>query len=226
MNLVARALKISFKDAAGQNFDALDIDELTIGSGAAVVVTGPSGSGKSTLLHALAGLTDHLKGTVAWSDSDLLRLSNEGRAAWRRTNLGFVFQDFHLIPELSPVDNVVLPYSFNRYRIPAEARQRASMLLDKFEVPRSRRLTSQLSRGEQQRVSLARALIFDPPVILADEPTASLDEASAARIISDLFGLARQSGKTVIVASHDPRLIAEAGECIALAHGRMERGCR
>jgi putative ABC transport system ATP-binding protein len=135
--------------------------------------------------------------------------------------IGFVFQDFHLLPELTPLQNVLLPASFERFAMSRAMRERAKSLLDRFAVPQARRTTAVLSRGEQQRVALARALLFDPPVILADEPTASLDAASGATVIDILQQLSIKDGRTVIAVSHDHALIERFAMRFALEHGRM-----
>ena len=217
----ARALKVAFADAAGQRFTALDIGELCIPAGRFLAIIGPSGSGKSTLLYALAGLFETASGAVEWGGADLIAMKASARNAWRRATLGFVFQDFHLVPELSPIENVLMPARFDRFSAGLALKARAAELLDRFGVPASRRTAAQLSRGEQQRVAIARALLFDPPVILADEPTASLDAASATTVIDALASLAADGGKTVIAVSHDAALIARADTHLRLDHGRI-----
>lgn len=181
------------------------------------VLSGASGSGKSTLLYLLAGLLVPTRGSVMWGGTDLARLSEMARDRWRRRNAGFVFQDFHLIEELSPLKNVLLPATFSGFST-ARHRARAKMLLDRMDVP-DRPRVSLLSRGEQQRVALARALIFGPPVIFADEPTASLDAPNGARVAAMLADLAA-AGRTVIVASHDPAVLDLSARHIRLDHGR------
>ena len=219
LKLRAKALKIDFFDAAGARYTVLDLPRLDVKSGTALAITGASGSGKSTLLYALAGLIDALQGAVHWDNIELTKLSQSARGRWRRQNVGFVFQDFHLIPELSPIENVLTPIRFTRFAVDTEQKRRASDLLDRLAVPAARRLSSQLSRGEQQRVAIARALIFDPPIILADEPTASLDDKSAAGIALLLTDLATSSGKLALIVSHDERLISQCSQ-----HLRLERG--
>ena len=179
--------------------------------GKITAIAGPSGSGKSTLLYVLAGLQPPQAGRVLSDGADIYRLGEGRRDAWRRRTVGFVFQDFHLIPELSVVANVALPGTFGRSggrrRAPAE-------LLAELGVPTDRRSVAMLSRGEQQRVAIARALAFDPPVMLADEPTASLDGAAASEVRAILRRLA-EDGRTVVVVSHDEALLAEADDRFA-----------
>lgn len=214
--LAVRGLGVAVREAAGAR-DILALPELTLAPGDFLVLTGPSGSGKSTLLHALSGLVAPSRGTVAWGASDLAGLGEGARDAWRRRHAGFVFQDFHLIEELSPQDNVLVPAWFGG-RAGGALRARAAALLQRFQVPERPRATL-LSRGEQQRTALARALLMEPAVIFADEPTASLDAATGAAVIAALAGLARE-GRTVIAASHDPSLVAAATRRLALDQGR------
>jgi putative ABC transport system ATP-binding protein len=205
---------------------ALDIEHLAVPPGALLAVTGPSGSGKSTLLYAIAGLLRPRHGTVRWAEQDILVEAESVRDRWRRRSIGFVFQDFHLLPELTPLQNVLLPASFERWTIDRAVRTRAAALLDRFAVPQARRTTAALSRGEQQRLALARALLFDPPVILADEPTASLDAAAGAAVAETLGRLSTDEGRTVIAVTHDPMLISRCKINITLDHGRMHTAPR
>ena len=195
-------------------FSATAID---IAAGTFTVLTGPSGSGKTTLLYLLAGMLTATTGQVKWDDTDLSRLSGPARDRWRRQRAGFVFQDFHLIPELSPIENVLAPAWFSNISA-RPFRDRAAALLARFGVP-DRRRTAVLSRGEQQRVALARALLLEPAVIFADEPTASLDAAAAAEVTSALCALARDEGRSVIAASHDAALIGRADRRLSLQRG-------
>jgi putative ABC transport system ATP-binding protein len=214
-DLAVSGLDVQFLDR-DRAFTALSIRSLAVGAGRSVAVTGPSGCGKSSLLYVLAGLLRPTHGQVRWGDGDLYALGESRRDAWRRQTVGFVFQDFELLPELTPLENVLLPASFAFVSTPTAVRERARQLLDDFGVPARRGGTGFLSRGEQQRVALARALLFDPPVILADEPTASLDTASAERVITSLVRLGIEEGRTVITATHDPALIARMARRVAL----------
>jgi putative ABC transport system ATP-binding protein len=200
---------------------ALEIERLSVPSGSLLAVTGPSGSGKSTFLYAIGGLLRPRRGRILWDGLDLLAQAEPARDRWRRRTVGFVFQDFHLLPELTPLQNVLLPASFESFSARGAIRQRAIALLDRFAVPQARRSTAVLSRGEQQRVALARALLFDPPVILADEPTASLDAASGAIVIDLLAQMSATDGRSVIAISHDHELVERFSRKIALEHGRM-----
>jgi putative ABC transport system ATP-binding protein len=197
----------------------IDIAALDFQPATLTAIAGPSGSGKSTLLYLLAGLLAPTRGTIAWDDIDLAGAGEGRRDRWRRDNAGFIFQNFHLLEELSPLDNVLAPAWFaNPSARPW--RVRAAALLERFGVESEAKRTAFLSRGEQQRVAIARALLFDPRVVFADEPTASLDAGSGESVIVALHELAG-AGKTVIVATHDPELLARAGRIILLDHGRL-----
>lgn len=214
-------LVVSFPEAGGAGrFRALDLDSLSCHPGRLHVITGPSGSGKSTLLHVISGLADADRGSVHWGELDLSALPEAGRDAWRRRHVGLVFQTFHLIRELDARDNVLLPVWFGRWRAGAALIERAETLLSDLKLPAGRGPIGNLSRGEQQRVALARALIFDPPIILADEPTASLDLATGETVVSRLANMARHDGRTVIAVSHDPALIAAADIVITMERGQ------
>jgi putative ABC transport system ATP-binding protein len=213
-------VSVTFQDAMGKPFKALEIASLGFEPGHIVVISGASGSGKSTLLHVIAGLLPPAAGEVTWREKSISELTETRRDHWRRETIGYLFQDFQLIPEMTPLGNVALPGTFGRNRIP---KNRAALLLTQFGVPQSRSSTAMLSRGEQQRVAFARALYFDPPVILADEPTASLDQANAEIVIEHLSKLASQ-GKTVITASHDAALIAKAKSHVRLDRGLLKAG--
>lgn len=214
-------LVVSFLDASGSRFRALDIPGVTVEPGSFHVVTGPSGSGKSTLLYAIAGLGEVESGRISFGEVVITDLSEAGRDAWRRQHVGMVFQTFHLISELNAEDNVLLPAWFGSFRADEALKARAKNLLDGLGVPAGRGVVSRLSRGEQQRVALARALLFDPPIILADEPTASLDAEAGEMVIAMLARLAREEGRTVLAVSHDPAMIDEADRTIRLERGRL-----
>ena len=201
-----------------QDEPLVTLDSLDLTPGQVVVLTGPSGSGKTTLLYLLSGLLVPVGGRVSWDGTDLAVLREGARDQWRRQNAGFVFQDFHLIPQLSPLENVLIPAGFSAFSTRA-LRTRAQMLLTRFGVP-ARRRAALLSRGEQQRVALARALLGDPRVIFADEPTASLDAASGQVVAQALRDLAHREGRTVIIASHDPTVIEIADQGLRLSRGR------
>lgn len=216
--LLAEAVSLSFADSGGARFSVLDAVSFRPEPGNITTISGPSGSGKSTLLYVLAGLLPPDSGVVSLNGTNLYAMNERRRDAWRRANIGFIFQDFHLIDELSPLANATLPATFG----PAPGvRERATQVLKRLGVPAERTTIAQLSRGERQRVAVARALAFDPPVILADEPSASLDSASTADLVSILADLAAE-GRTVVVASHDPDIHAASQHVFVLQHGRLD----
>ena len=201
----------------------VEIDALAVGPGEAAALTGASGSGKTTLLYLLTGIEPVRQGSVRWGGVELAGLSEGARDRWRRERVGFVFQDFHLVPGLSIGGNVLLGCYFDRLRPSPEQAARARGLLDAFEVPTSGRRVTDLSRGEQQRVAIARALLRGPSVLVADEPTASLDAKAGARVIGLLLGAARETGATFLAVTHDPALVEAVGTVHRLERGRLAR---
>ncbi len=219
--LAGRAAGVSFSVPAGRRArqTIIDLDTLDLLPGMVTVLAGPSGSGKSTLLYLLSGLLTPDTGSIRWGDEDLASLSEGRRDHWRHRNAGFVFQNFHLIDELTPLENVLLPAWFSSVSANPH-RARAEQLLARFGVPQNREKAALLSRGEQQRVAIARALLFDPQVVFADEPTASLDGVAGQVVAESLRDLAARDGKTVIVASHDPIVQAVADRVVRIVHGK------
>jgi putative ABC transport system ATP-binding protein len=224
-NLEVQDLLVRYSSGFGA-VTALEIDHLSVPPGALLAVTGPSGSGKSTLLYAIAGLLRPERGDIFWDARNILAETESARDRWRRHSIGIVFQDFHLLPELTPLQNVLLPASFERLTTDRAIRARAGSLLERFAVPQGRRTTATLSRGEQQRAALARALLYDPPILLADEPTASLDAAAGLAVTRTLAELSTDEGRSVIVVTHDAVLISHCSTRIALEHGRLRLGQR
>lgn len=205
----------------GRSVRLLAVERLSCPAGAHVAVMGPSGSGKTTLLHALAGLLRPSRGRVVWGGEDIVGLSERARDVWRRRRVGLVFQDFHLVPELDVVGNVLLPIRFAGWRVPAPTRARADELIAAVGLAQPRQRVRFLSRGEQQRAAVARALLMQPSIILADEPTASLDTASAEIVTGLLCDLARQAGATLLVATHDHAFAGRLGTLWTLRGGRI-----
>ena len=188
--------------------------------GAALGIAGPSGAGKTSLLHALAGIERPAQGTVRWGDDALWAMPDAARDRWRRERLGLVFQDMRLLDGLSARDNVTLPMLFDHRRVPTALQDRAAALLDRLRVPN--RAVSVMSRGERQRVAIARALLRRPHVLLADEPTASLDAATASQVGGLLVAEAAAIGATLLIATHDPALLALLQERMHLRAGVLE----
>jgi ABC-type lipoprotein export system ATPase subunit len=197
---------------------AVDEVDLDVARGETVAIMGPSGCGKSTLLYLLGGLDRPSAGQIWLEGQELGRLSERGLARLRREAVGFVFQAFHLMDELTAVENVELP-ALLAGRSPRAARRRASELLDRVGLAdRARFLPTQLSGGQRQRVAVARALVADPAVVLADEPTGNLDSA-ATREVLRLFDQLHQAGQTLVIVTHDPRIAATADRMISMRDG-------
>lgn len=217
--LEARDLLIAYPGIGS----VLAVPSLSLPGGSATAIEGASGAGKSSLLHALAGIECPARGSVRWGGNELWALAAPARDRWRRERLGLVFQDMHLLDGLSALDNVLLPLLFDHVRPPAPLRDRAAALLDRLGVEAPGRRASVMSRGERQRVALARALLRNPSVLLADEPTASLDAPSAARVGELLLQAAAEAGATLLVATHDPALLARLPGRLRLHAGRLEQ---
>jgi putative ABC transport system ATP-binding protein len=197
----------------------LDDIDLAINAGESVAITGPSGSGKSTLLGLLAGLDAPTRGEVWLDGQSLFTLDEEGRAALRARAVGFVFQNFQLLPGLTALENVALPLELGGR---GDAMDRAAHWLGLVGLDaRRRHYPTQLSGGEQQRVALARAFAGDPRVLFADEPTGNLDARTGAQVIDLLFDLNRHAGTTLVLVTHDAMLAARCARQIALELGRL-----
>lgn len=214
-----------FADRTGGEIEALQSVSLQFAPARFYAIIGPSGSGKTTLLHIIAAILQPSGGTIRVGDLALDTMSEGKRDAWRRHNCGLIFQDFRLIDELGPLDNVLVPAWFTHLRTPAALRERAEALLAHFNVPVRSGPVAALSRGQQQRVAMARALLLEPGIVLADEPTASVDKANAELIIEELHRLARQ-GKTVICVSHDERVARRADQVFEIEDGQLLAGPR
>ena len=199
---------------------ALDGIDLEIHSGSFVGMMGPSGSGKSTFLSILGGLCHPVSGRVIVNNIDLYALGSEQLADFRREYLGFVFQAFNLIPYLTALENVMLPLAVKS--LPGREKQRrAQEVLERVGLgARVSHLPSQLSGGEQERVAIARALVNKPPLILADEPTGSLDSATSSEIMALLSEL-HQEGQTIVMVTHNPETCAHFDRTVLLRDGRI-----
>lgn len=200
---------------------ALDIPTLQLPAGAHVALTGPSGSGKTTLINILTGLDRAPAGRVIWGDTDIGRLGEGARDRWRAGHVGLVMQDFHLFPGLSALENVLLPQRLATFRLAPGRRAEAHRLLARVGIERPAQKVETLSRGQMQRVAVARALVARPHILVADEPTASLDADAGAAVAELLVALAREVGATLIVATHDARLIAGMAQVLCLEAGRL-----
>jgi putative ABC transport system ATP-binding protein len=195
--------------------------DLDVGAGEFVAVTGTSGSGKSTLLHLVAGLDAPTAGHIRLAGMDLAALDEDGRTLLRRRTVGLIFQSFHLMETLTAQENVALPLAIAG-RPADEARQRAAALLDYVGLGRRQgHRPRELSGGEQQRVAIARALVIEPAVLLADEPTGSLDSAQGDRVMAQLRRLVEERRQTLLLVTHDPRHAAHADRTVCLHDGQL-----
>ncbi|MCF8481188.1 MAG: ATP-binding cassette domain-containing protein [Rhodospirillum sp.] len=203
------------------NRPILEVDSFALPRGALVGISGPSGAGKTTLLHAIAGLIQHAQGRVCWEEADLLNLGEDARTRFRADHIGMIFQDFLLFDELGPLANATLTAMFHPRARRAPLRKRAGDLLGQLGLPETPRVVGSFSGGERQRVAIARALAADAPILLADEPTASLHREAADRLIEDLVELARTRGTTLIAVSHDQWLLDRMDRVITVRDGRL-----
>ena len=202
----------------------LTVEHMALEPGACLGIRGPSGAGKSTFLYALAGLLPRVEGAVRWGARDLAGFHDAGRTAFRRVHVGMIFQDFLLFEELSAAANAAIAAAYAPAGERAAIRERAAAMLARLGIaPETGRTVRSFSGGERQRVAVARALAHDPDIILADEPTASLDRAAADRLIDDLARLARDMGKTLIAVSHDGELHKRMDRVVDIVDGRLRQ---
>ena len=198
---------------------ALNGIDLDIAKGECVAVMGPSGSGKTTLVNLIAGLDTPSAGKIFIREIDISALSHDQRAAFRRENIGIVFQQFYLIPYLTALENVMLA----QYLHSIPDRQEALEVLERVGLAdRAEHRPGQLSGGEQQRVAIARAIINDPPVLLTDEPTGNLDAENEA-IVLDIFRQLKKEGKTLIIVTHNREVAEVSDRVVRIHHGNIEQ---
>jgi putative ABC transport system ATP-binding protein len=222
---LSRVVK-TYREGEGERVVLRAID-LSVAPGEIVVLLGRSGSGKSTLLNLVSGIDRPTSGTVRVEGVDVVAMSETARTRLRRRRIGFVFQFFNLIPTLTVGENLQLPLELNGIDgLAGQARARA--LLDEVGLAdRAASFPDRLSGGEQQRIAVARALVHDPALVLADEPTGNLDAESARQVLGLLTGLARRAGRTVVIASHSDEAAAMADRVLTLVDGRLvERSAR
>ncbi|MFC3126535.1 ABC transporter ATP-binding protein [Pseudoroseomonas globiformis] len=205
--------------AAGGEVNILRGVDLAVQQGEAVGLVGPSGSGKTSLLMLLAGLERPSGGTLHVAGEDLARLDEDALARFRRDTLGIVFQSFHLVPTMTALENVAVPLEFAGRR---DAFDRARSALERVGLGhRLDHYPGQLSGGEQQRTALARAVVAEPRLLLADEPTGNLDGATGQKVMDLLFGLREQLGMTLVLITHDPAVAGRCGRQIRMSDGQL-----
>ena len=211
-------------ETPGENIRVLADLELTVAKGETAAIIGPSGCGKSTLLNLLGALDRPTSGTIKIGDQDISTLSEEQAATFRNHSLGFIFQQQHLLPQLTVLENVLVPRLAGDWQEPAaETEQRARQLLEKVGLSqRLDHLPWQLSGGEKLRTAVARALINRPKLILADEPTGSLDPASTDTVADLLLDLNRDQGVTLIVVTHNADLARRMAKTFELRAGKLQ----
>lgn len=203
--------------SAGHELTVLNNVNFSVSSGSTLAITGPSGSGKTTLLGLCAGLDRASSGTVELNGVVLDQLSEDERAAVRNRYVGFIFQNFQLLPTLTALENVMVPLELRGAK---NIKTHAMELLDKVGLAnRSHHYPVQLSGGEQQRVSLARAFSNTPAILFADEPTGNLDAETSEKIIKLLFDLNKDAGTTLVIVTHDPELAARTNRVIKMKGG-------
>jgi putative ABC transport system ATP-binding protein len=215
-----RQLSKTYREGEAERVVLRDVS-VTVASGEIVVLVGRSGSGKSTLLNLIAGIDRPTGGSVAVNGTDLTALDEQARTWFRRRHIGFVFQFFNLIPLLTVEENLLLPLELNG-RADAGGLARAQALLERVGLAgRGDSFPERLSGGEQQRVAIARALIHEPALILADEPTGNLDADTAAGVLELLDSLAREAGRTVLMATHSREVIGVADRIFTMERGAL-----
>jgi putative ABC transport system ATP-binding protein len=218
-----RDIGLTLAGGDGKPLEILRHVDLALNPGEVAAVVGPSGSGKTSLLMVLAGLEKPTSGSVTISGTPLAGLNEDQLAIFRRRHLGILFQNFHLVPSMTALENVALTLEIADPAMPwAEIRDRATAALDAVGLAdRAHHRPNALSGGEQQRVGLARAMVANPPLLLADEPTGNLDQETGARVIALMFDLARSNGAAILLVTHDPALAARADRRFAMSLGHL-----
>ena len=218
--LEARGIRKSYTAGTTVLMVLRDLD-LTVDAGEMVAIVGASGVGKSTLLHVLGGLDVIDSGQVRVGDHEIATMNDEARVAFRNRHIGFVFQFHHLLPEFTAIENAMMPMRIARVSV-AAARPKAEALLQRVGLgDRLDHRPGMLSGGEQQRVAVSRALVMQPSLLLADEPTGDLDEATADALHQLLRTMHADFGLTAIIATHNPRLAAQCDRTLRLEGGRL-----
>jgi len=208
-------------ESASQSFTALRDVSLQVQSGEFVIVIGKSGSGKTTLLNLLAGIDRPTSGTISVGGTQLESLSESDLAEWRGQTIGLVFQFFQLLPTLTVAENIMLPMDFAETIPAAKRRSRALELLELVDIhDQADKLPVTLSGGQQQRAAIARALANDPPILMADEPTGNLDEATRTSVL-ELFAKLNDDGRTIVMVTHERDISRYTDRQVTLIDGRI-----
>jgi ABC-type lipoprotein export system ATPase subunit len=216
--VVLRGVQKAFLLGDRRALAVLDVEHLRLPAGTSTVLRGRSGSGKTTLLNLIAGVTVPTAGTIHIGEADIFALPEARRDRFRAAHVGYVFQTFNLLSAFCALENVMLPMMFADAIPRREHRRRAADLLGRLGLAgRLSHKPQQLSRGEQQRVAIARALANDPPLVLADEPGASLDASTAAEVLAVLLTACQEARKTLLVVSHDVGIIGDADRVLDIA---------
>jgi lipoprotein-releasing system ATP-binding protein len=205
-----------------KNVRALSGASLEAKEGQVLAIVGPSGAGKSTLLHLLGGLDKPTKGTVLLDGDDIYELNDADRCRIRNEKIGFVFQFYHLLPELTALENVMLPAMINKDK-KRDSIKRATRLLETVGLKeRVNHKPCELSGGEAQRVAIARALVNDPKIVLCDEPTGNLDSEMSANLRNLIWRLSKESNKTFIIVTHEPSMAERADRILRIKDGQIQ----
>jgi ABC-type lipoprotein export system ATPase subunit len=216
--ITLQAVTKAFPLGDGRALEVLNIPALELAAGSYTVLKGPSGSGKTTLLNLVGGLTTPTTGTIWLDGTEIMRLSEPHRDRFRAEHIGYIFQTFNLLASFTALENVLLAMTFTPKLPTRERRQRAASILTTLGLrQRLSHRPHQLSRGEQQRVAVARALANDPPVILADEPCASLDPKTAGVVLGEFLAICREGRKTLLVVSHAEQALGGADQVLDMA---------
>lgn len=198
-----------YRNPAGESVTVLKVKDFIVQKGEQTILSGPSGSGKTTLLHVIAGLLPATGGTILWDGQPLTGMKEKERDYWRANHVGYIFQSFNLLPSLTAEENILTAAVFANLCSKVERKKVVKELLARVGLAdKAHNKPAKLSMGEQQRVAIARALVNRPALLLADEPTASLDQENIDKVLSLIQALCEEQGSTLLLATHDPLVMA------------------